>query len=57
MAGGQQERARAALQLAYNLVKARADKIIDPTLHQSFLERVAINREIMAEAKKVLEMK
>ncbi len=51
---GQQERAQAALKSAYNLVLARANKITDPTVRQSFLERVAINREIVAEAGQVL---
>ncbi len=44
---GQSEVARSALLLAYNLVTARADKIADPTLRRSFLEQVAINREIV----------
>lgn len=45
---GQTERARAALQSAYNLVMARVEKITDDALRQSFLEKVAINREIVA---------
>jgi predicted ATPase/class 3 adenylate cyclase len=53
-ARGQQERAQTALQAAYNLVMARAEKISDLALRQSFLERVAINQEIMAEASRVL---
>jgi hypothetical protein len=51
---GQQERAQTALQAAYNLVMARAEKISDLALRRSFLERVAINREIMVEASRVL---
>jgi tetratricopeptide (TPR) repeat protein len=46
---GQEERAQAALQSAYNLVMARAEKITDPALRQSFLERVPVNREIVQE--------
>ena len=53
-AAGQQERAQAALQWAYNLVMARAEKITDSDLRQSFLENVVINREIVAEAGRVL---
>jgi tetratricopeptide (TPR) repeat protein len=45
---GQTERAQAALQSAYDLVITQAQKITDPTLRQSFLENVAINREIVA---------
>ena len=48
---GQEEIARAALQSAYNLVIARADKITDPDLRRSFLERVPVNREIVQEYK------
>lgn len=51
---GRTEAARAALQSAYNIVLARAKKISDPNLRQSFLERVAINRQIGAEADKVI---
>ncbi len=46
-ASGQEEAARSALQSAYNLVMARAEKIIDPALRRSFLERVEVNREIV----------
>ena len=46
-AAGQVENARAALQAAYNLVMARAEKITDLALRQSFLERVPINHEIV----------
>jgi tetratricopeptide (TPR) repeat protein len=48
-AAGQEERAEAALQSAYDLVMARADKITDPALRQSFLEKVRVNREIVEE--------
>ena len=33
--------------MAYNLVMTRAEKITDPYLRQSFLERVVINREVI----------
>jgi hypothetical protein len=46
-AAGQEENAYDALQSAHNLIMARAEKIIDPTLRQSFLEQVAVNREIV----------
>ncbi|MBI1879595.1 MAG: tetratricopeptide repeat protein [Chloroflexi bacterium] len=46
-AAGQIESAQAALHSAYEWVIARAEKIIDPTLRQSFLERVAINQAIV----------
>ena len=49
---GQTEAAQAALQSAYNLVMERANKIIDPTLRQSFLENVKINQEILTAHKK-----
>jgi tetratricopeptide (TPR) repeat protein len=49
-AAGQIERAGAALQSAYDLVMARADKITDPALRRSFLEKVRVNREIVQEA-------
>jgi hypothetical protein len=48
-AAGQGECARAALQSAYELVMARADKITDPDLRQSFLERGGDNRQIVQE--------
>jgi len=53
-AAKQQDQAEAILRSAYDLIKDRADKITDPALRQSFLEQVAINREIIAEAKRVL---
>jgi adenylate cyclase len=46
-ATGQTEHAQAALKSAYQLVLARAEKITDQTLRQSFLEKVAINRVII----------
>ncbi|MFQ5577872.1 MAG: tetratricopeptide repeat protein, partial [Anaerolineae bacterium] len=49
-AAGQTQTARAALQAACKLVMDRADKIIDPALRQSFLQKVAINRQIVAAA-------
>jgi predicted ATPase len=48
-ATGQVKPAQTALQSAYELVMARANKITDPALRQSFLERVVVNREIVAE--------
>jgi class 3 adenylate cyclase/tetratricopeptide (TPR) repeat protein len=45
--------AQAALQAAYNLVLSRANKITDPALRQSFLERVPMNRAIVAEARRL----
>jgi hypothetical protein len=48
-AAGQAERAQTALQSAYDLVIARADKMTDPALRQSFLEQVAINHKIVQE--------
>jgi tetratricopeptide (TPR) repeat protein len=47
-ANGQLEPARSALNSAHRLVMARADNIPDPLLRQSFLENVAISREIIA---------
>jgi tetratricopeptide (TPR) repeat protein len=44
----QQPQAAAALRLAYDLVMARADKISESSLRQSFLENVVINRQIVA---------
>jgi len=48
-AAGQEERAQAALQSAYNLVMARAEKTTDPALRQSFMERVPVNCKIVQE--------
>jgi class 3 adenylate cyclase/tetratricopeptide (TPR) repeat protein len=53
-AAGQVERADAVLQSAYDLVMTRADKIADPALRQSFLERVQINHEIVQEYENVI---
>jgi adenylate cyclase len=47
-ATGHPEEAQQALQAAHDLVVARAEKIIDPAVRQSFLENVAQNQEIMA---------
>ena len=44
---GQFKRAEQALESAHKLVMARANKIIDPYLRQSFLERVTLNRTIV----------
>lgn len=53
-AAGQSEFAQAALRSAYKLVITRAEKIIDPLLRQSFLERVLSNQAII-KAYKVFE--
>jgi tetratricopeptide (TPR) repeat protein len=47
-AAGQNADAQAALQSAYELVTTRAEKITDPILRQSFLERVVVNQAIVA---------
>jgi hypothetical protein len=54
MAAGEEGIARVALGCAYDLVMARADKIGDPALRQSFLEQVTINQEIVQEYENVL---
>lgn len=46
-AAGESTAAQSALQAAYALVTTRAGMITDPALRQSFLECVAINREIV----------
>ena len=46
-AAGQQETAQNALQAAYDLVMARAENITDPTLRQTFLAGLAVNRKIV----------
>ena len=51
-AAGQDQEARLALQSAYELVMARAEKITDPSLRKSFLENVPINRQIAQEVQK-----
>jgi predicted ATPase/class 3 adenylate cyclase len=53
-AAGQEEASHAALRSAYNLVMAKAEKIIDPTLRQSFLEQVQANYEIVQEYDNVI---
>lgn len=49
-AGGEDAQASALLQRAYALVHTRAASISDAALRCSFLEKVAINREIVAAA-------
>jgi hypothetical protein len=44
---GRSREADAALQMAHQIVMARAEKIKDPFLRQSFLERVVTNRTII----------
>jgi tetratricopeptide (TPR) repeat protein len=46
-AAGEDAAAQEALHAAASLVLARAEKILDPALRQSFLERVPINQQIM----------
>jgi tetratricopeptide (TPR) repeat protein len=46
---GEMDGARNSLRSAYRLVMAGAEKIADPTLRQSFLENVPINRRILKE--------
>ena len=46
-AAQQEQHANAALKSAYELVMKRANKITDDELRQSFLENVAVNREIV----------
>lgn len=48
--------AQEALCSAYSLVMERANKIKDITWRQSFLENVPINRQIVAEARRVLAL-
>jgi class 3 adenylate cyclase/tetratricopeptide (TPR) repeat protein len=45
---GEQELARHALQAAYRLVQATADKINDPAMRQSYLQNMPHNRAILA---------
>ena len=54
-AAGQTQQAKRALQAAYRLVSARAEKITESKLRRSFLERVVINREIVVEYRQVIE--
>ncbi|HET9223560.1 MAG TPA: tetratricopeptide repeat protein, partial [Roseiflexaceae bacterium] len=51
-AAGQPEAAQIALRSAYNSVMGRAEKITDPLLQQSFLERVPINQRIIEEVQR-----
>ncbi len=44
---GRPAAATRTVQAAYNLVLARASKIVDPALRRSFLERVPINQQIV----------
>jgi adenylate cyclase len=44
---GREEAAQDALQSAYKLTMAQAERIADPSLRRSFLERVLINRQIV----------
>ncbi len=44
---GEEQAAHRALQSAYDLVMVQADKIADPSLRRSFLERVRFNRQIL----------
>ena len=53
-AAGQAEAARTALQSAYDLIMTRAGKIANPTLRQSFLERIQVNREVVQAYKVVM---
>ncbi len=49
-AAGQEAQAAASLQTAYTMIMSRAEKITDPALRDSFLEQVAVNREIVEKA-------
>lgn len=53
---GQIERARSSLESAYSIVMNRAANILDPTLRQSFLECVPMNRVIVQEAQRVTSL-
>jgi class 3 adenylate cyclase/tetratricopeptide (TPR) repeat protein len=55
VAAGQTERAKTVLQSAYALVMRRAERITDLALRQSFLERVEVNREIVAAYRRQLD--
>jgi predicted ATPase/class 3 adenylate cyclase len=48
LAAGETEAARTALDSAHRLVRARAEKIVDPALRESFLQRVRINHDIVS---------
>ena len=49
---GDVEGARRALRSAYDLIIARADRISDSEIRDSFLQRVPINRQIVEQARK-----
>jgi hypothetical protein len=49
----QEPRAREILADAYNLLQERAENIADESLRRSFLENVAVNREIISEYEKL----
>ena len=51
---GHQKAADAALKAAHGLLMSQAGKITDPVMHQSFLEKVAVHREIVAAYKKLI---
>ncbi len=51
LSAGEQPTAQHALRSAYALVMKRAEKIADPDLRQSFLERVSTNRQIVEAAR------
>ncbi len=53
-AAGLEEQASTTLRTAYRMVISRAEKIADPDLRQSFLERVTVNREIVQKAEKFI---
>ncbi len=52
LAAGKGQQAKTALAAAHRLVMSRASKITSPLLRQSFLENVAVNREIVEKFKK-----
>jgi adenylate cyclase len=54
-AAGRAIEAQMALQSAHNLVMTRAEKIADPVLRQSFLERVQINHQIVQEYENAIQ--
>jgi tetratricopeptide (TPR) repeat protein len=51
LALGESHLAQSALQSAYRLLRAQAERISEPAMRQSYLEQVVFNREIMAAAK------
>ncbi len=50
LARGDLEMARAALQRAYELIQEQAASIQSPELRRSFLEKIAVNREVIVNA-------